>query len=106
MDKESVGYERLSIQGTVYETTLSKKFRERTSWVPQDPRKILCYIPGLIQRLHVRSGSLVRRGDPLLVLEAMKMQNDIVAPMDGKVKSVHVRAGDRVTKGTVLIELE
>ena len=66
-------------QETSYQTTLTKKFLNRKSWVPRDPRKIICVIPGVIHKIHVKTGRHVLRGDPLLVLEAMKMQNDIVA---------------------------
>ncbi len=97
---------RLTIQGTTYETTLTKKFLHRKRWTPQDPRIIVCVIPGVILKLHVKPGAHVQRGDPLLVLEAMKMQNDIVAPMDGRVTSVHVTTGQLVTKGQTLLELE
>ena len=51
-------------------------------------------------------GQRVKHGDPLLVLEAMKMQNTVDAPRDGLVRVVAVGAGSVVTKGQLLVELE
>jgi biotin carboxyl carrier protein len=48
----------------------------------------------------------VRSGDPLLALEAMKMQNEVVSPCDGTVRALRVSPGDAVTKGQILVELE
>ncbi len=63
-------------------------------------------IPGLIRALDVEVGSKVAIGDKLLVLEAMKMENEITAPISGTVLSVNVKLGDTVEKGTTLLELE
>jgi biotin carboxyl carrier protein len=63
-------------------------------------------MPGTVLKVHVSEGSNVRAGDPLLVLEAMKMENSLAAPYDARVLAVHVQEGDRVAGGTVLIELE
>jgi pyruvate carboxylase len=49
---------------------------------------------------------MVRQGDTLLVLDAMKMLNRILAPHDGKVKFLRVSKGDKVSKGQVLVELD
>ncbi len=63
-------------------------------------------MPGLVLKVHVSAGDAVERGDSLLVLEAMKMENDIKAHFDGTVSSVHVSTGDAVGKGAILIEFE
>jgi len=60
-------------------------------------------MPGLVLSLKVAEGQAVSAGDPLLVLEAMKMENEIKAPFDAVVQSVHVSAGDAVQKGQLLI---
>jgi biotin carboxyl carrier protein len=61
-------------------------------------------MPGLIISLKVADGDEVKQGDPLLILEAMKMENILKSPGDGKVKSVKVKMGDSVEKNQILIE--
>ncbi len=95
----------LCIAGTSYETQLTKKFVNRKAYVAPDPNTIRCVIPGVIQKVHVRAGQKVGKGEPVCILEAMKMQNDIVSPFDTRVKAVHVEPGQMVTKGELLIEL-
>ncbi|MDG1573261.1 biotin/lipoyl-binding protein [Robiginitalea sp. M366] len=63
-------------------------------------------MPGLILSVQVSVGDTVRKGDPLLVLEAMKMENAILAPQDGVVKQVAVRQGEAVEKKSLLVEFE
>jgi biotin carboxyl carrier protein len=62
-------------------------------------------IPGLITHLRVRAGDQVEAGKPLLVLEAMKMENEIRAPLSGVVTAVHVSPGQTVTRDEVLVEI-
>jgi len=61
-------------------------------------------MPGLIVDIRVQPGQAVQKGDPLLVLEAMKMENILKAPTDGVVGSVKVDLRTNVTKGQVLIQ--
>ena len=96
----------LVIGGVTYETGYTKKFEHRTQYVAPDPHLVRCVIPGVILNVEVRKGLRVRSGDPLLVLEAMKMQNEVVSPRDGTVRALRVSPGDAVTKGQILIELE
>lgn len=62
-------------------------------------------MPGLVLRLEVTEGDTVRAGAGLVVLEAMKMENEITAPAGGVVKRLLVRAGQAVEKGTELVEI-
>jgi biotin carboxyl carrier protein len=61
-------------------------------------------MPGLILELKVNVGDAVKIGDPVLILEAMKMENVLKSSGEGIVKTVKVKKGDRVEKGQVLIE--
>jgi biotin carboxyl carrier protein len=61
-------------------------------------------MPGLIIDLKVKEGDQVKQNEPLLILEAMKMENIIKAPGDGVVKTLKVKKGDSVEKNQVLIE--
>jgi biotin carboxyl carrier protein len=63
-------------------------------------------MPGKIIDVFVREGSYVLRGEPLVILEAMKMQNEIQSPVNGKVIKVGTKAGANVMKDDVLIEIK
>ena len=63
-------------------------------------------MPGAIAKLLVQEGDKVEKGRPLVVLEAMKMQNELLAPFAGRVRKVHVKQGDTVTLRDVVLELE
>lgn len=63
-------------------------------------------MPGLIIDLYVEEGQKLEEGDPLLILEAMKMENVIKSSGTGVVKSVHIAKGENVEKGQLMIELE
>ena len=63
-------------------------------------------MPGKILSVKVKQGDTVKIGDVILILEAMKMENDIMAPADGKVKAVNVKEGDSVNTGDILIVIE
>jgi biotin carboxyl carrier protein len=62
-------------------------------------------MPGTVIKVNVETGSVVKARDPLVVLEAMKMETPLVSPYDATVRAVHVREGDRVVGGAVLVEL-
>jgi biotin carboxyl carrier protein len=101
---EKLGF--LNINTSLYQTRLSEKFKNRKAYKPADPKIILSFIPGTVLDIFVETGDSVKKGDDLMILDAMKMQNKLKCPMDGKVKSIAVVKGAKVSKGTVLIELE
>jgi 3-methylcrotonyl-CoA carboxylase alpha subunit len=63
-------------------------------------------MPGRVIKLMVEAGAKVAKGQPLLILEAMKMEHTITAPADGTVKEIHYAAGEQVLEGAQLIRLE
>ena len=63
-------------------------------------------MPGTVIRLLVREGDKVQPRQPLVVLEAMKMETPVVSPYEAIVRAVHVSEGDRVAGGALLVELE
>ena len=67
---------------------------------------VVAPMPGTVIRLLVGAGDVVRARQPLVVLEAMKMETPLTSPYDATVRAVHVAEGDRVAGGTVLVELE
>ena len=67
---------------------------------------VLAIMPGKIIRVMVEPGQKVEEGDPVCVLEAMKMENELHAHQSGAVRAVHVKPGDDVEKDQVLVEIE
>lgn len=70
---------------------------------PRSGGTVRSVMPGIVREVRVRAGDPVRRGQALLILEAMKMQNEVRADSDGTVAEVHVAAGTAVAKGDALI---
>ncbi|HKK07088.1 MAG TPA: biotin/lipoyl-containing protein, partial [Gammaproteobacteria bacterium] len=70
------------------------------------PGHVTCSMPGTVVDVVVNVGDTVSPGDPVLIVEAMKMETEIQAPIAGKVTAVHVTKGDRVNPDEALVELE
>ena len=108
---------KVTVNGTVYEITLEvvDKSEIKTPAAPAPASaaapvaapaagatSITAPMPGTILKVNVTNGQTVKKGDVLMVLEAMKMENEIMAPADGTVSSVAVSAGASVESGAVL----
>jgi acetyl/propionyl-CoA carboxylase alpha subunit len=63
-------------------------------------------MPGLIKEIAISEGAEVKKGDTLIILEAMKMENSLKSPRDGKVKKINAIKGNAVEKNQVLLEFE
>ncbi len=96
----------LVIHGGKYKTTFTKKFENRKKWEKPDEKKVISYIPGTILDVSVKAGEKVRKGENMLILEAMKMMNSITIPHDGIIKNVNVKIGDKIPKGFLMVEFE
>lgn len=73
---------------------------------PTGPAPVVAPMPGLIVRVNVAVGDEVQAGEGLVVMEAMKMENELRATAAGKVKAINAAPGTAVEKGKVLVELE
>lgn len=104
MDKTK--YEKIDVDGTVYKTLLTKKYNLRTEWEKANEKHLVAFIPGTIREIFVKEGQQVLEGDDLLILEAMKMRNVIVAPFAGVVKSINVSTNENVAKKCIMVELD
>jgi 3-methylcrotonyl-CoA carboxylase alpha subunit len=94
----------LSWKGSVYELT-----EEREGARParrHEAGALEAPMPGRVAAVRAEPGQRVKRGEELLVVEAMKMENALRAPRDGVVRAVHVTAGEMVAPGRTLVELE
>lgn len=101
---------KLKLDGVLSEIELKDKFdllldKMGLSAVDNNQLKDLkAPMPGLILDIKVETGAVVKKGDPLLVLEAMKMENAIKSPGDGVVKEIVVKKGQSVEKNQILIQ--
>jgi biotin carboxyl carrier protein len=96
----------LNINSSIYKTRLTKKYENRQAYESPNERLIKSFIPGTIRDIFVKEGQKVNEGDPMLILEAMKMENRLYFPADGIIKKIHVNVGDRIPKGTLMVEYE
>lgn len=106
MENKNKKLEKLNINYSEYTTRLSSKFRNRKVYAPHDKSRLLSFIPGTIIEILVKKGARVKKGDEVLVLEAMKMKNRIKSPVTGVVKHIDVKENEKVPKGKLLIEFK
>jgi biotin carboxyl carrier protein len=96
----------LNIDTSLYKTRVSKKFENRKAYQPANPKIVVSFIPGIVLDILVKEGVEVEKGQGLIILDAMKMQNKLKSSVGGRVKKIFVNKGDKVSKGTVLLQLE
>jgi biotin carboxyl carrier protein len=100
----------IRVNGNKYEVKITDKFDEllknlgMDSMATKKVNNIKAPMPGLVINIIAREGDAVKKGDPLLVLEAMKMENILKSPADGVVKRIAVNKGMAVEKNQLLIE--
>ena len=105
--RRTVTYE---LNGMTRETLIADKtqvakVKQRPKADLNDPRQIPAPIPGLIATIAVSVGHRVRKGEKLLMMEAMKMQTTVSAPVDGVVAELYVAIGDTVESKDLLLKL-
>jgi biotin carboxyl carrier protein len=99
-------YKILVIEGTKFRTNFHRKYETKAKWVAANPKEMLAFIPGTVIKINVKPGQHVKQGDLLVIFEAMKMNNRIIAPFDGVIKDVYAKAGERVAKGFKIVDFE
>lgn len=103
---EKPSFVDFAVTARKYKTLLTKKYEERKFWENPDPMDVYSSIPGTIVDIFVKEGDAVEEGQPVMILEAMKMRNTIAMPFTAKIKKINVTLGDRIPKETLLMELE
>ena len=78
---------------------------QRRGGQPTGTGEVHAPMPGLIVDITVESGQVVKQGDTLIILESMKMQNELKSPVEGVVRTIHVEAGQAVDKNDLLAEI-
>lgn len=96
----------LVIQGGVYLTQFSRKFEDRVVWEAPDENKLFSFMPGTIIDIFVKPKQKVKEGQTLLLLEAMKMQNQVRMPFDGEVVQIYVKKNEVIPNRTLMIEIK
>lgn len=100
----------IKVNGNKYEVKLTDKFDELLKNLGMDSlaakkvNNIKAPMPGLVLNIIAKEGDVVKKGDALLVLEAMKMENILKSPTDGVIKRIAVQKGIAVEKNQLLIE--
>jgi biotin carboxyl carrier protein len=103
---------RLKINGEVFDYTAKDRMdlllekMGMSSNTKAKVNQVKAPMPGLIMSIKVEAGQAVQKGDVLLILEAMKMENVIKSPTDAIIKNIKVKQGENVEKNKVLIEFE
>lgn len=120
--EENIGH--IEVNGTSYEVEIHRDIKSTKT--PQLVRKpvvskpgegtidkkssegytVKAPLPGSIFKINISEGDTVKKGDILLIMEAMKMENNIMSEKDGVVKSIKVKIGDTVLQDDVLLEIE
>jgi biotin carboxyl carrier protein len=103
-DKEKL--KTLIVEGTIYKCNYTWKFENRTVWQTPDPNCIYSIIPGTVIDIFVEPKEKVKEGETLLLLEAMKMQNQVRMPFDGEIDKIYVKKDETVPKRHLMIKLK
>ena len=110
---------RVTVNGTVYEIELEELIGTApapaaaapaapapAAAAPEGGEQVTAPMPGTILSINVAAGDTVKRGQVLMILEAMKMENEIMCPCDGKIASVNASKGSSVESGTLLCVIQ
>ena len=106
----------ITVNGNVYDVTVEEGTGSTASAAPkaaapkaatgaQGAVKVNAPMQGKILKVNTQAGAAVKKGDVLVLLEAMKMENEICAPQDGTVATVECAVGDSVETGKVLVSM-
>ncbi len=113
---------KIEVNGTPYDVELAREVVQETktptivqAQVTTNPSvkkpqpiaggSVKAPLPGIIIEISVKEGDIVNKGDKILIMEAMKMENNILAEKSGTVSAIKVKQGDNVLQGDVLIEI-
>jgi biotin carboxyl carrier protein len=99
-------FKNLVIGGAVYKTTYTWKFENRVKWEAPNANLIYSFIPGTIIDIFVKPRQKVKEGETLLLLEAMKMQNQVRMPFDGEIVKIYVSKDEIIPKKFLMMEIK
>ena len=96
----------LIIQGAVYKTTFTRKFEQRVNWEAPNDNMLYSFIPGTIIDIFVKPKQKLKEGDTILLLEAMKMQNQVRMPFDGEIVKINVKKNEIIPNRYLMVEIK
>lgn len=97
-------HEKMKFDNSFFFTEIPDSFKNRKPYKPDNDKHLLAAIPGTIIEIFVKEGQVVEEGQDILILEAMKMRNQIVSAIDGEIKTIVVKSGDIVSKNELMVE--
>lgn len=96
----------LEVNGGKYKTKPTEKFSHRMQWKNPDSGEVYAQIAGTIRQIFIEPNTEIKRGDKMLILEAMKMHNEIFSPVEGTIEKIPVAIGQNVAKGDLLVKIK
>ena len=111
-DKIKNGNYSISLEGNRFEAEIRSALQEKASQLLQQAGtlkkriEVKAPMPGMVLKIKKKEGDEISHGETIIILEAMKMENDLRAPQSGNIKDIFIREGTAVEKGTVLFSIE
>lgn len=106
MENKENEYVDFVVTARKYKTLLTEKYKNRKMWHKPFVGAVVSTLPGTIVKIHVEKGQKVEAGQLLLIQQAMKMYNRIVAPVAGVITELDVKEGDQITKDHLMVKIE
>ena len=105
MEKEQKELVDFVVTARKYKTTLTEKYKNRPVWKKPYAGDVISHLPGSIVEVEVKEGDHVEAGQLLLIHQAMKMLNRVVAPISGTVSKVNVTVGEHIPKDHLMVSI-
>lgn len=112
VSKSGNGEFRLLIDGWYFDTTVRTRLQDTAHELMKNKEKsnrhteVKAPMPGLLIKIKKKIGETVELGEPILILEAMKMENDLRSPSSGIIKEINFQEGQSVEKGSIILIIE
>lgn len=106
MENKENEYVDFVVTARKYKTLLTEKYKNRKMWQKPFVGDVVSTLPGTVVKIHVEKGQKVEAGELLLIHQAMKMFNRIVAPVSGVITELGVEEGDKITKDHLMVKIE
>ncbi|MDR2083416.1 MAG: acetyl-CoA carboxylase biotin carboxyl carrier protein subunit [Bacteroidales bacterium] len=95
----------LPLEGLTYKTCLTDKYLQRPKYNPHEAGTVYSKIPGTIKSIAVKTEQYVKEGELLCILDAMKMNNEILAPCEGTIIEINIKPGQVIAKDVLLFKI-